>query len=40
LIVVRQNDGVALSLELEQLFGEVDASPSRTDAEIYASAYH
>ena len=38
LIVVRENDGVALALELEQLFGEVDASPART--EIYTRGYH
>ena len=37
---MRQNDGVPLPFELEQLFGEIDPSPSQTDAEIYTSAYH
>jgi hypothetical protein len=37
---VRQNDGVPLPFELEELFGEVDASLARTDTEIYTDAYH
>ena len=33
LIIVRENDGIPLPLELEQLFGKIDT-------EIYTGAYH
>ena len=40
LIIMRQNDGIPLALELSQLFREIDASPARTDAEVYTGTYH